>query len=151
MSPMFGRGKEENEKRVEEHRCALRAESERLEALPLKALAAEVMTKGFGRGSPGADDDGNPGRHAGPPAEVISFEFVPARGFTRPLATIEDGMLRDEITKFVNEGLQELEHAGLVRSERPTTRSNLHWMATRRGRDALERGELRNILDGASG
>lgn len=154
MSP-FGQKKEEKERekeqKVEEHRRTLQGEFERLDALPLKALAAEVMTKGFGPGSPGADDDaissGQANADAGPTAEQISFEFVPARGFTFPLPTPGDFKLRDRIAKLVSEGLQELEHASLVRFQMHTAMGHLDWTATRRGRVALQRGEVQNILE----
>lgn len=153
MSP-FGSKKvekeQEKEQRVQQWRHAAQAEFDRLNSLSLTELATEVMLKGFGPGGPGADDDeitlGQANTNAGPTAERISFEFAPERGFTFPLPTPEDFKLRDRIAKLIAEGLQELEHASLVRFQMHTAMGYLDWTATRHGRAALERGELDNIL-----
>jgi hypothetical protein len=93
--PLFG-GKHdaENEK--------LSAELARIEALPLKELAGEVLTRGFGPGGPAAAAPGAP--------QHIAGAFNPAEGSFG----IDDQALRDMFV-VVSEGLQVLEHAGLVR------------------------------------
>jgi hypothetical protein len=153
MSPMFGRKDEEKQgkqEQLEQWRSAMQAEFERLNALSLIELATEVMAKGFGPGGPGADDDaitlGQANADAGPTAELISVEFAPERGFTFPLPTPEDLKLRERIAKLVTEGLQELEHASLVRFQMHTAMGHLDWAATRRGRAALDRGDVESIL-----
>lgn len=153
---MFGRNtedKHEKEEKVEEWRRQTEAEFERLNALPLIELATEVMIKGFGPGGPGADDDaitlGQANASAGPTAEALSFELVPARGFTFPLPTREDFKLRDQIAKLVAEALQQLEHASLVRCQMHTAMGYLDWTATRRGRAALETGGVEGLLQAA--
>jgi hypothetical protein len=150
---MFGRkdeGKQDKQEHLEQWRLAMQTAFERLSALPLIELATEVMVKGFGPGGPAADDDaitlGQANANAGPTAELISFEFAPERGFTFPLPTPEDFKLRERIAKLVAEGLQELEHASLVRFQMHTAMGYLDWAATRRGRAALERGEVERIL-----
>ena len=151
MSPKFGRKDEEKQEKLEQWRLAMQAEYERLNGLPLIELAAEVMIRGFGPGGRGADDDaitlGQENAGAGPTAELISFEFAPVRGFTFPLPTSEDVQLRALIAKLVAEGLQELEHASLVRCQMHTSMGYLDWGATRRGRAALERGEVQRNLE----
>jgi hypothetical protein len=153
MSPVFGRKDEDKQERMELWRRAMRAEFDRLSALPLIDLAAEVMVKGFGPGGPGADDDaislGQANISAGPTAGSIAQELVPDRGFTFPLPTVEDNKLEQQIAKLVAEGLQVLEHASLVRCQLHTQMGALDWAATRRGRAALERGEMHAILQAA--
>jgi hypothetical protein len=113
-------------------------------------MAAEVMTMGFGPGGPGADDDaitlGQASIGAGPTARDISFKFAPDRGFSSPWPTPDDIRLRERVATLVAEGLQELEHASLVRCQMHTAMGYLDWVATRRGRAALERGEVQAIL-----
>lgn len=153
MSP-FGSKKADKEQakeeRVQEWRDATQAELDRMSALSLTELATEVMVKGFGPGGPGADDEqitlGQANANAGPTAERISFELAPERGFTFPLPTREDMKLRERVAKLVAEGLQELEHTSLVRFQMHTAMGYLDWTATRRGRAALERGEVESIL-----
>jgi hypothetical protein len=150
VAAKFGRKDDDKQERIEQWRLDMQAELERLSALPLTELATQVMIRGFGPGGPGADDDaitlGQANVGAGPTAERITFEFAPERGFTFPLPTPEDFKLRERIAKLVAEGLQELEHASLVRLQRHTAMGYLDWAATRRGRAALERGEVQSIL-----
>jgi hypothetical protein len=79
----------------------------------------------------------------------MSPVFAPARDFTTPMPTPEDQQLRERIAKLVAEGLQELEHASLVRCQLHTEMGSLDWAATRRGRAALERGEVQAVLQAA--
>jgi hypothetical protein len=107
------------------------------------------MTKGFGPGGPGAAGDATPGQvnsRAATSVAIISFEFAPERGFASPAATAEDRELRDQIAQLVAEGMQELEHASLVLGQLNPAHSQLDWGATRRGREALQRGEVHGIL-----
>ena len=152
MSP-FGRKEDQGQdkqERLAQWRLAAQAEFERLGSLPLIELAAEVMIKGFGPGAPGADDGGitvgQANMHAGPTAMHISFEFVPDRGFTFPAPTEEDTALREQVAKLMAEGLQQLEHASLVRCQLHTEMGSLDWTATRMGRAALDRGEVPRTL-----
>jgi hypothetical protein len=155
MSAKFGRKDEEKQEKIEQWRLAMQAAYVRLDGLPLIGLAVEVMTRGFGPGGPGADDDritlGQANINAGPTAERISFEFAPERGFTFPLPTPGDFELRARIARLVAEALQELEHASLVRCQMHTSMGYLDWAATRRGRAALERGEVQRILEHMAG
>lgn len=156
MSPLFGHKDEEQQdkqKKIEEWRQAMQAEIERLNSLPLVELAAEVMVKGFGPGGPGVDDDaislGQQNANAGPTANDISLEFVSDRGFAFPSPTPDDFNLRERLAKLVAEGLQQLEHASLVRVQMHTAMGQLDWAATRRGRAALEGNEVQSILQAA--
>lgn len=149
MSP-FSRKEDQGsdkQERMAQWRLAARAELDRLSSLPLTDLAAEVMTRGFGPGAPGAGQLPGPGQATAttdPTVWVISFEFAPDRGFTTP----EDAALRRQITELVAEGLQQLEHASLVRCE--VQRQELGWKITRAGRAALHSGEVPQILRAAS-
>jgi hypothetical protein len=150
MSPMFGHKDDENDERFEQWRQATQAEFERLWALSPADLATEVMVKGFGPDGPGADDDsitlGQANFNSGPTANGISYHFAPDWDSRSPGLTSEDLVLRGRISKLVAEGLQELEHASLVRCQLHTDMGYLDWAATRRGRAALERGAVPSML-----
>jgi hypothetical protein len=61
--------------------------------------------------------------------------------------TAEDRFLREQIIKLVAEGLQQLEHASLVRCQAHSEETGgFDWAATRRGRAALDRGQVQAIL-----
>jgi hypothetical protein len=132
----------------------MRQEIARLDALPPADLAAEVMIRGFGPGGPGADDDaislGQANIDSGPTAPKISFLFVPDRGFTFPIPTAGELKLRQQLAKLVAEGLQQLEHASLVRCQMHSEMGNFDWTATRYGRAALQRGDVQAILHGTA-
>jgi hypothetical protein len=123
MAP-FGRNEDrgqDKQERLAQWRLAAQAEVERLSSLPLTELAAEVMIKGFAAGAPGASDTIGTGQgypRAGSTAGVISFEFVPERGFSFPVPAPEEIALREQVAMLVAEGLQQLEHASLVRCQR---------------------------------
>jgi len=157
MSPMFGHKDDEKQAdgkqaRAEQWRQAAQAEVARLSGLPLAELATEVMARGFEPGSRGGDDDaitsGQANAGAGPTADGISYRFVPDRGFSSPLPAPEDYQLREQAIRLVAEGLQQLEHASLVRFQLHTSMGYLDWAATRRGWAALERGEVLSLLRG---
>ena len=130
--------------RDRENVAAMQAEIERLDRLPLNRLAAEVMIKGFGPGGPGGP--GQPGTIEDPAGvrrihlEDIASQFTPAfqaRGVGPEL--------NKRLLNLIAEGLQILENAALVRvSYRGNAENHL---ATRRGRQAVERGDLELILD----
>jgi hypothetical protein len=149
MSP-FGHKDDEKQEKNDQWRLALRAEFERLDSLSLPQLAAEVMTRAFGPDGPGADDEdvtvGQENINAGLTASRIASELVPPRGFTFPLPSDEDLKLQERTARLVAEGLQELEHASLVRAQMHTAMGGLDYATTRRGRAALEGGEVERIL-----
>jgi hypothetical protein len=149
MSP-FGRKDDDKQQRLDQWRQAVQAEFDRLNTLAPSDLAVEVFTKGFGPGGPGADDShvtvGQANINAGPTASDIAGMFVPDRGFTFPVPTSDDQQLIGRIERLVAEGLQELEHASLVRAQMHTSMGGLDFATTRRGRAALDRGDVRNLL-----
>ncbi len=122
--------------------------------MPLSQLAAEVMTRGFGSGGLAAEDEdvmvGGENVNAGPSVYRIAGAFEPSRGFTFPPPTADDLKLQERIARLVAEGLQKLEHASLVRAQMHTAMSSLDYATTRRGRAALERGEVQGILTATS-
>jgi hypothetical protein len=147
MTAMFNRKDQSKQESADERRQGMRAEYERLAALSLSDLAVEVMVKGFGPGGPGADDAaislGQANIGAGPSAVDISFEFVPKGGsFPSP----DDIQLREQLAKLIAEGLQELEHASLVRCQMHTASGYFDWAATRRGRAALNQNDVAAVL-----
>ena len=126
--PLFGGKREaENDK--------LRAELARIEALPLKDLAVEVMNKGFGPGGPAADAPGAP--------QHIAGAFNPAEGSFG----IDDQALEDMFVVVV-EGLQVLEHAGLVRFLIGGSGGvyDQFYTVTRLGRAALQEGTVAQMV-----
>jgi hypothetical protein len=149
MSP-FGKKDDDKQQRLDQWRQAVQTEFDRLSALAPPDLAIEVFTKGFGPGGPGADDSnvtvGQANISAGPTASDIVGVLVPDRGFTFPVPTPDDQQLIGRIERLVAEGLQQLEHASLVRAQMHTSMGSLDFATTRRGRTALERGDARNLL-----
>jgi hypothetical protein len=160
MSP-FGHKHEDDQgqnkqQQLEQWQAAVEAEFQRLNALSLTDLATEVMIKGFGPGGQDRDDDeitlGQQNRGAGPTVTEIASYVQPERGFEWVPNSNEFEMVEatlDRIAKLVAEGLQELEHASLVRCQLHTEMGYLDWAVTRRGRAALERGDVANVLQAA--
>jgi hypothetical protein len=127
--PLFG-GKREEEN------GKLQAEVERLAALPLSQLAAEVREKGFGPGGPAAD-----GGYAA--LSSIAGALNPAQG-----SFLDDNLLVEHF-RIVAEGAQLLEHAGLVRFEISSSGGIAHWnwTATRSGTVALQQNAVERVLE----
>jgi hypothetical protein len=127
---------------------ALQGDVSRLEGLSLSSLAAEVMSKGFGPGAPGADEAeavtiGGPNIGAGVSLGQIASQISAAR----------EGNGVDEATvlrldKLVAEGIQQLEHASLIRTQIHTASNSFDYALTRRGREALSQGSVDRFLSG---
>jgi hypothetical protein len=107
-------------------------EVERLNALAVPQLASEVMVRGFGPECPASD-----GR---PSVRMIVDALVP--GAVR----LEQGAYQS-LNDLIGEGMQALEHAGLVLSTVWGGKGGLYFVATRLGKTALER----NAVDQAIG
>jgi hypothetical protein len=125
---------------ADEDNAKLHAELARIDALPLPQLAGEVMTRVFGPGGQG--EEGGAVKLAD-----IAGAFNPAQGSFG----IDDDALR-EMYSVVSEGVQALEHAGLVReimSNEPRGSVLYPWaLPTRLGRLALARNSVESILAG---
>lgn len=151
---LFGRKQDESEKANPE----LDAVLERLSALPLPQLAAEVMTEGF-------SSDYDPG-DTGRTVVVLAAGFCPT-----PRLKLRDTTVRAQKRAFkeasdptstqakslrlqdlVREGVQALENASLVQPK--TTNQGeatmVGYVTTRLGRDALERNAVDRILAGGT-
>jgi hypothetical protein len=116
----------------------LDAEVERLAALSLPQLAAEVMTKVF------TDFASEPDRK---PLELFNIARVLAPSECRDQAE-SDGRMHD----LVGEGVQLLEQARLVRLE-PWAQGQFYhvgYITTRLGQSALEGNAVERILGGGS-
>jgi hypothetical protein len=153
MSPLFGKKQDEGGGAPDQMGAQLQAELDRLNALPLKQLASEVMAKGFGPGGPGADDSGvttgGPNMSSGPEASDIAYEFVKYQDYY-PAKPTPDDLLWGQIVRLVAEGLQELEHASLVRAQMHTDQNGFDYATTRLGRAALAQGAIDRVLGGGT-
>jgi hypothetical protein len=152
---LFGRKQSESDKPNPQ----LDAVLERLSALSLPQLAAEVMTEGFSSNY----DPGDTGRTVA----VIAAGFCPApqlrlrdttvraqkramREASDPTSTQSKSL---QLQDLVREGLQALEKASLV--EPKTTNQGeatmVGYVTTRLGRDALEQNAVDRALAGGTG
>jgi hypothetical protein len=154
MSPLFGRREDDqtaSSASADSGEGALSQEVARLDGLSLAALATEVMTKGFGPGAPGEDPDntvtiGGPNINSGVTVGQIAGEFV-AEGAARQASDAT----RLRLHRLIAEGVQALEHAGLIRTQMHTSMGSLDYALTRLGRSALERGEVERVVGGETG
>jgi hypothetical protein len=126
---------------------ALDAEIERLDRLPLPALAAEVMAKGFGAGAEWEDPEeevtvGGPNVDAGATAVGIAAAMAPG-GSTKGA----DERARLRLQRLVAEGVQALEHAALVRPQMHTAMNSLDYTPTRLGRKVLAAGAVAQVVE----
>jgi hypothetical protein len=127
---------------------ALEAEIDRLDRLPLPALAAEVMGKAFGPGAEWEDPEeevtiGGPNVGAGATVVGIATEIAPG-GSTRSA----DDRTRLRLQRLVAEGVQALEHAALVRPQMHTAMNCLDYTPTRLGRKVLATGAVAQVVEG---
>lgn len=127
---------------------ALEAEIERLDRLPLPALAAAVMGKAFGPGAEWEDPEeeatlGGPGAGAGATVVGIAAEMAPD-GSTKGA----DERTRLRLERLVAEGAQALEHAALVRPQSHDGTKGLDYTPTRLGRKALAAGAVERVVEG---
>jgi hypothetical protein len=119
-------------------RAVLAAEADRLSALTLPQLAADVMATGF-TDVPRYDEN----EHAYPVFAQLIKRLAPED--IGPL----DGEVRSRFAELVREGLQVLEHASLICG--PISGSHHdYYTLTRLGRSALERGAVDRHLGGGS-
>jgi hypothetical protein len=121
-------------------------EVDRIGALALPSLAAEVMAKAFGPDGPGAA--GRPGTIEAPGSsgERVRLDDV-ARAVTPAFVAADDAAEQGRIANWVAEGLQALELAALIRV---TWRGGTEdFKATRRGREALANGSVERLVSNA--
>lgn len=122
---------------------AFGAEVERLEALPMARLAAEVMARGFG-----------PGGYL--PDFVRREPYAVAAVYVRNIARMfepegaRDADLYERVVAVVGEGLQVLEHGSLIWARSVGEGFGVGYALTRRGRAALEAGAVEQVLRGVS-
>jgi hypothetical protein len=114
--------------------AALHAEVERLEALPMAQLAAEVMVKGFGQSGPYDSET----------TYSVAEKYAPEGSYAY-------GADRDRLYQVVGEGLQILEHRSLIWVRHVNeSLHGVHYALTRRGRAVLEDDAVEQALRGAS-
>jgi hypothetical protein len=132
--------------RKDERNAALRAEVERLEALPVARLAAEVMVRGFGPGGVRSRRDAAYSAHV----HDIAWKFTRDVGIDWPS---RDDDLYSCLCEVVGEGLQVLEHQSLIWAYSVSEASNggIRYTPTRRGRAALEDNAVEQALRGTGG
>lgn len=127
---------------------ALDAEIERLDRLPLPALAAEVMAKAFGPGAAWEDPEEEVtvgGPHAGAGATVAGIATAMAPGGSTKGADERD---RLRLQRLVAEGVQALEQAGLIRPQSHIAIEGLDYTPTRLGRKVLAAGAVAEVAGG---
>ena len=128
MSPLFGSKDTKHDDRPGD------AEAQRLAALPLPQLAAEMMDRGF---NPGPATDGLP------TVRMIAEDIAPGLDGRDPDAF-------QSLYDIVGEGMQVLEHACLIRSTVWSSQGGVFFTATRLGRAALAQGKVEHLLAGGS-
>jgi hypothetical protein len=126
----------------------LEAEIERLDQLPLSALAAEVMAKAFGPGAAWEDPEeevtvGGPAARAGATVPGIATEMAP-EGSTK--GADERTWLR--LQRLVAEAVQALEQAALIRPQMHLAIEGLDYTPTRLGRTVLAARAVAEVVGG---
>jgi hypothetical protein len=126
----------------------LEAEIERLDQLTLPALAAEIMGKAFGPGAEWEDPEeevtvGGSNDGSGATVEGITTAMAPD-GSTRAV----DDRTRLRLQRLIAEGVQGLEHAGLVRAQMHTAMGAFDYTPTRFGRTVLAAGAVAEVVGG---
>jgi hypothetical protein len=130
---LFGGGKDRADEAPKEgsrqaNLAELEATRDRLQALPLQALADELLRSTFGPGAPG---DGHQLS-----LKELMVPYDPTGHGIFPGLPIE---LAREVTWLVEEGLQQLEHAGLliIGTTRSGTYTDPTYRLTRAGRQQV--------------
>jgi hypothetical protein len=123
-----------DKKQDQDSDTGVEGEVQRLNALALPALASEVMVRGFGPECPA--DDGRPS------VRMITDLLVPGG------ARLEQGAYQG-LNELIGEGMQVLEHAGLVLPTVWGGKGGLYFVATRLGKTALERNTVDQAIGGA--
>jgi hypothetical protein len=146
MAPLFGHRNDHMNGRAED--SGLKAEVDRLDALPMAQLATEVMLRGFGPGQHTHDPDavtfGGGDGGSGPTVGGIANTYLHLY-LDRPI----DGRLRERLLSLIAEGFQALEHASLVRPQLHTNAGSAHivdYAVTRLGLSAMQEGTVARIL-----
>jgi hypothetical protein len=126
----------------------LEAEIERLDQMPLPALAAEVMAKAFGPGTKWEDPEeevtvGGPGAGAGATVAGIAAAMMP-----EDLARGADERTRLRLERLVAEAVQALEHTALVRPQVHAASEGFDYTPTRLGRKVLAAGAVAAVVGG---
>jgi hypothetical protein len=132
MSPLFG-GHDDTPK--PDYEANVKAEIERLSALSLVQLGAEVMTKGFGPDGPSSSD-------GVPSVGMIADTFVDK-------AVMAGQATYDVLRGIVAEGIQALEHASLVRPHVWADRAGFY-AETRYGTSVREQNAVERVLGGGA-
>lgn len=151
MAPI-GRGDGKQQGDSEQWRQALAYEIGRLGSLPLAELAAEIMIVAFAQADPEEFTVAGGGPRTPPSALHITARLMEARGLSFPVTTpMKDKELQGRAARLVAEGLQELEHASMVRVQvHDPPVGGIDYVITRRGRAALDRGQVAGMLNPAS-
>jgi hypothetical protein len=126
----------------------LEAEIDRLDRLPLPALAAEVMANAFGPGAEWEDPEeevtvGGPSIAAGATVSAIATALAP-EGSTKGA----DEGTRLRLQRLAAEAVQALEHAALIRPQMHTEMGGLDYTPTRLGRKVLAAGAVAEVVGG---
>jgi hypothetical protein len=126
----------------------LEAEIERLDRLPLPALAGEVMARAFGPGAEWEDPEeevtvGGPSAGAGATVAAIAAALMPEGS---PRGADERTRLR--LQRLVAEAVQALEGAALVRPQVHAATEGFDYTPTRLGRKVLAADAVAAVVGG---
>ena len=126
----------------------LEAEIERLDQMPLPALAAEVMARAFGPGAEWEDPEeevtvGGPTARAGATVTAIATAMAPEGS-----AHGADERTWLRLQRLVAEAVQLLEHAELIRAQMHAAMNSLDYTPTRLGRTVLAAGAVAEVAGG---
>jgi hypothetical protein len=121
---------------------------ERLDQMPLSALATEVMVRAFGPGAAWEDPEeevtvGGPTARAGATVTGISAAMIPDE-----LAKSADERTWLRLQRLVAEAVQVLEHGELIRGQLHTGMTDLDYTPTRLGRTVLAAGAVAEVVGG---
>jgi hypothetical protein len=126
----------------------LEAEVERLDRLPLPALAGEVMAKAFGPGAEWEDPEeevtvGGPNVGAGATVAGIAAALMPEDS-----SRSADERTRLRLERLVAEAVQALEGAALIRPQVHAATEGFDYTPTRLGRKVLAAGAVAAVVGG---
>lgn len=144
---MFGKNKEQKKGQEQADQAAVQAELERLQAMPIEQVAAEVMTRTFVPSGPFGGD-----LRANAVADCFlpdAMRRQPSRLLNHPLTGHEGGPYW-QLKPLVREALQVLEQKGLIIFEPQAGGLPGNFRLTQLGTEALTQDAVGRVIGGGS-